>query len=100
MAGWLKRNGTLVEATEQHVNSRWCGYPDNRRFRCAFCGHKFVIGDKFRAVYTNSTPGASGNPFVCGKCNASDAVLIEEWKQKHARFKQMKEEEFWWFFRK
>lgn len=51
-------------ATKEHCNARWsCGRP-GERFRCYFCGHKFVVGDEFRMVFTNDIKGAGGNPLT------------------------------------
>ena len=93
MADWFKLNGELVEVTEAHMKVRWCGYSDGRKFRCAKCGHRFKVGDKFRSVYTNYLSGAGGNPFVCEQCNDTD-VAIAEWV-KNTR--QEVKEQYWWF---
>lgn len=77
--------------TEEHLKMPWAGYKNGKKFRCYLCGYKFKLGDYFRLVYTNSTPGCGGNPNVCENCDGPD--VIEKWKQMHidARTK------FWWF---
>jgi formate-dependent nitrite reductase cytochrome c552 subunit len=60
--------------TEKDLTALWGGYRDGRSFRCFLCGHFFGIGDTARWVYTNSTPGAHGNPFVCSKCDGPDVM--------------------------
>jgi hypothetical protein len=85
--------GPLRPATQKDVKARWsCGRP-GERFRCYMCGHKFVVGDLWRAVYTNDTPGAGGNPLVCESCDSPD--IKERWieRSEEARTK------FWWIYR-
>lgn len=67
-------------ATEEKCKASWCGGKNGKYFHCYLCGHKFKPGDYWRWIYTNSTPGASGNPMVCKKCDTPDAV--EVWKSR------------------
>lgn len=78
-------------ATEEDCRAPWGGVKNGKRFRCYMCGHKFVVGDTYRWVYTNDTPGAGGNPIVCVKCDGPD--VKERWAAmcKEARTK------FWSF---
>jgi hypothetical protein len=92
MIAWM--NGEMVDVTEAYLNAPWSG--NKKYFRCGFCGHKFKLGDKFRAVFTNHVKGASGNPLVCEDCNDTDECLIGRWKHKH---EQINNGEFWWFLR-
>lgn len=95
--------GDSWTVTDKDTNARWnCGKP-GELFRCAWCGHKFVVGDIARCVYTNGdgddTRGIGGNPFICQACDGPrDAVLAslralrEEWMAAQQRF--------WWFARR
>ena len=83
-------------AAPNDLDARWmCGLP-GQYFRCAFCGYKFKLGDYWRFHFTNSTPGAGGNPLVCEVCDMDDRkALTEKWRamvQEH-------EIRFWWFNR-
>ena len=81
-------------ATQRDTELRWSCSPKN--FRCGFCGHKFIVGDTYRFVFTNSHEGAGGNPLVCQSCDASNEELIERWRQKRIEFDSGK----WWWFRR
>lgn len=83
--------------SEDDVSAHWCGYPDARNLRCAWCGHRFIVGDVARWVHTNS--GADdcisimGNPFVCARCDGPREIIL-------ARLRAMAveaETRFWWF---
>lgn len=75
-------------ATQEDCKANWSCGKNGKYFRCHLCGHKFEVGDVWRFVYTNSTPGASGNPLVCAKCDGPD--VVERWaamcKEAHERF--------------
>lgn len=77
--------------TPEDCAADWGGGKGGKHFRCHMCGHKFEPGDTARWQYTNSTPGASGNPLVCVKCDGPD--VVERWKamctEAYGRF--------WWF---
>ena len=95
MSGRSFLHGDPQIASEDHLKARWsCGKP-GERFRCAFCGYKFKLGDTWRCQYTNSTPGASGNPLVCVTCDLPPEQLIAKWKAMHEEH----EARFWWFHR-
>ena len=84
-------------ATEKDVKLPWSCGKNGKYFRCAFCGHKFKVGDYFRAQFTNDTPGAGGNPFVCEKCDDEDrSKVVQKWKEKCEDWKSDK----WWWFRR
>lgn len=58
-------------ATAEDLAIRWCGYNDGRKFRCHLCGEFILVGEEWRFVYANSTPGLCvGNflahPACCG----------------------------------
>lgn len=79
-------------ATAEDLRMPWGGGAPGERFRCYLCGHRFAVGDEWRWVFTNGTPGAaSGNPIVCAKCDGPD--VVERWT-KHAREAETR---FWWF---
>lgn len=90
----------LKIVTENHLKARWSGGKPGEYFRCGFCGHKFVLNDKFRCLYTNDMPGASGNPLVCEACTTkwgTSEDLREEWAYKWSVYKKATENDFWWF---
>lgn len=77
---------SLIVVTAEACEARWaCGKP-GEKFRCGFCGHKFVVGDLYRALYTNDMPGYGLNPLVCEKCDDVNSVLRAKWKSKIDRF--------------
>lgn len=84
-------------ATEEDVHANWSGGKDGKYFRCGLCGHKFVVGDYWRFVFTNNIPGAAGNPLVCKDCDGyhEGVHVIERWKKmcEDSRTK------YWWFNR-
>lgn len=80
-------------ASEQEIHGNWGGGKDGKYFRCYLCGYKFKLGDYWRWVYTNSTPGAGGNPSVCERCDEGNERVIEKWI---AMIKEANER-FWWF---
>lgn len=82
----------LRAATEDACKAPWCGGKPGVRFRCAFCGHKFVVGDLYRGVFTNGTQ-YHGNPLVCQQCNDTDDKLIETWAAMYREAFS----KFWWF---
>lgn len=82
--------------TETECNARWSFGKPGEFFRCAFCGHKFIVGDSWRFLYTNDIPEAGGNPLVCKDCDAPDKELRERWKAMCEEFKTR----FWWFARR
>lgn len=88
-------NGKPFVATHEHCHvTRWsCGKP-GERFRCGLCGHKFVPGDTVRWQYTNDTPGAGGNPFVCQTCDSGRDANIAEILKRRA---ELKADRWWWF---
>lgn len=80
-------------ATEKDVTANWYGGRRGANFRCALCGHKFTVGEYWRCVYTNGTPGAGGNPLVCIACDGTNEEVIAKWRAMidEARTK-------YWFF--
>lgn len=90
-------NGRPFLATSEHCKFRWnCGKP-GEGFRCALCGHKFIMGDTVRWQFTNDTPGAAGNPFVCKECDTGRDGIINEIIKRRS---ELKEGRFWWFLQK
>lgn len=49
-ADWLR---DFVVVTPEQRKLPWSGGKDGKWFRCYFCGHKFIAGDEFRAIFTN-----------------------------------------------
>jgi hypothetical protein len=74
-------------ATEKDVKSPWDGKPNGARFRCHLCGHKFVVGDKWRWVWGRNK---LRNFIVCGLCDTED--VYEKWEKANKEA----EERFWW----
>ena len=88
---------TLEPATAEQCQANWCCAGPGVAFRCGFCGHKFVEGDLFRALYTNDLPDAGGNPFVCRECNAETSELRKRWQEKRLDWASLRAGRFWWF---
>lgn len=90
------QHGTPLTVTAEDLTARWdCGEP-GENFRCTLCGYRFVLGDRFRLVFTNDTPGAGGNPKVCERCDGTREEII-------AKMISMREEannRMWWFCRR
>ena len=99
MSNFIK--GEWQVADEKTCKALWSGGKNGKYFRCAFCGHRFKPGDKWRCQYTNDTNGAGGNPLVCEDCNLPKEELIEVWKAKHKLWHDMHsfKGEWWWFAR-
>lgn len=87
-------DGKPFIATQEDCQKRWGGGKPGELFRCCFCGHKFVPGDTVRWQYTNDTPGAGGNPFVCKDCDKGRDANIAEILRRRA---ELKDGRWWWF---
>ena len=76
-------------ATKQDVNAHWSGGCNGKNFRCYLCGHKFIIGDKWRWVYA----GNAGlmNFMTCAECDSED--VMDKWIEAN-KIVAMK---YWWF---
>ena len=97
MSDWT--NGEPLIATEQHVNMRWGGDPAN--FRCGFCGHKILAGERWCFVFTNDLMGAGGNPLACNDCIKPAefcACASGETLQQGLRGKWQRQCAEWWAF--
>lgn len=90
----MSADGRPWQVTEEDLRKPWYGGKNGKFFRCCMCGHKFELGDVARWQYTNSTPGASGNPLVCAKCDGPDVV------QRWASMRKEAYERFWYFTRR
>lgn len=95
--GWTNQRPFLV--TVEHLRLPWGGHRDGRAFRCAWCGHRFRVGETARWVFTNTAGpechGIHGNPFVCETCDGPREELL-------SRLRALAEEargKFWWFTR-
>ena len=84
----------LKIATIESLHARWSSGKPGQFFRCALCGHKFKLGDKYRVLYTNDMPKAKGNPIICERCNDKTATLRARW---YDRCREYASEKFWWF---
>ena len=73
-------------ATQEECNGRWDGVPNGKRFRCHLCGHKFIVGDYWRWVYS---PHAI-NFMVCEECDGND--VLDRWDIALEELRQR----FWW----
>lgn len=100
-AEWAKGIPTLV--TAEHLKLRWSGDPKN--FRCHLCGHRFVVGDTFRMVFTNGMKTmagerrAGGNPLVCGGCDGPDEEVRDRWDALRIEWVAAVTGRFWTFAR-
>lgn len=83
-----------VASEEDCYVKRWSMHPPGVKFRCCFCGHRFIPGDIVRWQYTNDTPGAGGNPFVCSECDKGRNENIAEILKRRKEFKDGR---YWWF---
>lgn len=83
-------DGESKVATEEHCSLPWNGTPGGERFRCYLCGHRFVVGDKWRFVLANGTGKGMGNFLVCEPCDGPD--VLDRW-DTHCEEGQMK---FFW----
>ena len=86
---------TWKAATEETCKAPWSGGKNGKYFRCNFCGHKFGVGDLYMLLYTNSTPGAGGNPMTCKDCfdcYGSKDAAVEEWRKRLQEVKT----KYWW----
>jgi hypothetical protein len=81
-------------ADEKTVNAPWSG--NKKNFRCGLCGHKFVIGDGWRFLFTNDMPKAPGNPLICDSCFIDKDDARAKWQKKH---EEINNGAYWWFFR-
>ncbi|HEC65735.1 MAG TPA: hypothetical protein ENI23_10590 [bacterium] len=73
------------------------------KFRCYLCGHKLIVGDKYRHLYffqddsvIINTVLSDGTPIprllVCGTCDTSN--IVEKWKNRC----EEAIDRFWWLF--
>jgi len=83
-------------ATESDLKGPWSGGKNGIYFRCYLCGYKFKLGDYWRWVYTNDTPGAWGNPLVCQDCDGTKEEIVKKWAKMHTEA----ETKYWWFTRR
>lgn len=83
-------------ATEETCRGPWLGEPNGVHFRCALCGHKFVPGDEYIAVYTNDLLVGGGNPLMCSTHRAPILAMRALWIE---RCQEYLSEKFWWFRR-
>lgn len=90
-------NGKPFVATAEDCAFKWACRKPGEAFRCFSCGHKFVVGDTVRWQFTNDTPGAGGNPFVCRACDDGRDEIIKEIKKRRA---ELKKAHWWWFLPK
>jgi len=72
-------------ATEEDMRMPWNCKPNGEGFLCKLCGHKFQVGDYWRFVYANGTPGqGTGNFWVCKECDKPDALQRAKEQRKIA----------------
>jgi hypothetical protein len=94
-------HGRPWTATAADVKARWCGGKPGEFFRCAWCGHRFAVGDTVRCVYTNGggeeTRGIGGNPFICAACDGPREVILARLRELAA---ELRSERFWWILRR
>jgi hypothetical protein len=90
-------DGKSFLATAEHCKLSWGGVASGKNFRCALCGHKFVEGEIVRWQFTNDTPKAGGNPFVCQACDTGRESIIAEIIKRR---EELRAERWWWFLPK
>jgi hypothetical protein len=94
LAGATSQEGGLMTftdqkqrtATEKDCAALWGGEPNGERFRCYLCGRKFIIGDKWRWVYS----GEFINFLVCDVCDGPD--VRNRWRDINEEASRR----FWW----
>lgn len=79
-------NGKPQVATEEDCKAYWGGEKDGKRFRCYLCGHKFIPGDVWRFVASQTTI----NFMVCQLCDGPD--VMERWLAANQELRTR----FWW----
>jgi len=75
-------------ATEEDVTAKWCLGKPGEKFCCYLCGHKFVVGDKWRFV--SACHKKLLNFIVCEKCDGAD--VLDRWVELN----KMIREKLWW----
>lgn len=70
-------SGERMLATEHDCNeAKWSGRTAGN-FWCQTCGHKFVVGDGYRWIYSNGNSPSAGNFMVCDNCDIGNNKMIE-----------------------
>lgn len=87
-------DGKPFIANAEHVATKWNAR--SGQFRCGLCGVRFKEGDTVRWQFTNDTPGAGGNPFVCQTCDGGRDANIAEILRRRA---ELKDDKWWWFMK-
>lgn len=96
MAEWTNQKPFIVK--QSHVDASWNGRKDD--FRCAWCGHRFRVGDVARWVFTNTGDDAKhvpGNLFICASCDVgSREEILQQLIDIGHEFRHPR---FWWWRR-
>ena len=93
-------DGKTHVVIEDHCKLPWAGGKNGKYFRCGFCGHKFIPGNKIRWIFSNHVKGASGNPFTCDKCDCGDdSKMILKYKSLKESFDKDVIGKYWSFMR-
>jgi len=77
-------------ATEHECHVRYGGVPSGKRFKCYLCAHKFVVGDKWRWVY--SLRRGCCSLLVCEACDGTNEEVLDKWE---ALNKEYRSDKFW-----
>lgn len=93
-------HGQPFTATEDDVNARWGFAAPGEFLRCAWCGHRFEVGDCVRWVFTNTgeelCKGIGGNPFICAPCDGPREQILARLQALRRQYDQL----YWWFHRR
>lgn len=92
-------NGELLVATEKETKLNWSGAKNGLKFRCGLCGHRFVVGDRWRGVMANTGRNPEvrhGNFLVCGSCHDLHDGNDEKLLAIRAQQEQEARRRFWW----
>lgn len=86
-------DGKTRKVTSEDLSYPWYGSSKAKKFRCRLCGHKFILGDDYRFVYTNykSSKCHYGNFLVCADCDGVDVIDRAVAQEKEA------DQRFWWY---
>jgi predicted RNA-binding Zn-ribbon protein involved in translation (DUF1610 family) len=83
--GELKMDNSWTNQKQRiDCKAEWDGKPNGKTFYCNLCGHKFIVGDKWRWVYQPK----HSNFFVCETCDIGD--VRQRWQDLYAVYKKLK----------
>ncbi len=88
MANW--QDGKPFIVSQKYVDIKHWGGSHDGKIRCGLCGEKFDVGDVARWQYTNDTPNAGGNPFVCEDCDGTKEEICKTMINMRTEYSRLK----------